>query len=892
MKPKSYYFIFTLGILVNIHQLLFGYSYLPNIESFDKQDYSAGRQNWCIDIDDNGVVYFGNSDGLLYNIYGEWGFTSMTHRGVIRAIKTDNDTIWSGGAEFGYFIKKEGGYAFTNLGNLNGRQVWNIVLDGKNVVFQGEDRLIFYNKRTDSICSTNYENGIWAITDWNNKVWVMLRNGQLGYLENQKFIAVTKLKELGLSEVRKLMVHNNQLYIILFEGGIYKYDGSTITKFDLPVELKGKALFTGLSYNDNSFCLGSVNDGFLQLSNQNKIENAIDVQKGLLDNTVLAMKKDDLGNIWLGLDYGIAKIELQSAINKVFDGAATYALMDLNEKTYIATNKGLFVSGKNSAVEFVKNSGGQVWNLKQIDNQVYVCHNKGLFRLKNQQLELVENFAGFLDISHFKGTEFYLLSTYHGLLLAKKVGDRFASVNNLNIWGQPKLFYDLKNNCIWASITGKHVIQIFLSENNTVDIKEFPTVIQVFNTDLGIFFCDNTSLLEYKEGQFIVPDNKLLNAVLGEKIKAVDIDVDGKMVAYIQGTEVKLKELLPDGNIHSYNSMLNSLGKNVNPNYEYIDLDNDYMRLATDRGVVVFDVGFHTEFKKSSHPVITSVSVLNEENKSYLYPYPETGLNFQEGNKDLQINFSINKSKYDVVEYRYMLSPLEDQWSEWSTDKNCVMYPQLKGGDYVFNLQSRINEGAPDETILPINIDKLWYHTYLIYIPIILIALVLIFSVILIMNYTNKRKFNNQKKHYNKMHAQKTLTLKQEQLLQYAEIISHKNEFLNKVKTGLENMRNAEAQHWAKMITDEVNHEKKEFIFHKVFSEVHQDFISRLGEMFPELTANDIRILTFIRINLGSNEISNLMNITPRSLDTNRYRLRKKLGLDQGTDLNQFIRDF
>jgi DNA-binding CsgD family transcriptional regulator len=53
-----------------------------------------------------------------------------------------------------------------------------------------------------------------------------------------------------------------------------------------------------------------------------------------------------------------------------------------------------------------------------------------------------------------------------------------------------------------------------------------------------------------------------------------------------------------------------------------------------------------------------------------------------------------------------------------------------------------------------------------------------------------------------------------------------------------------------------------------------------------------VRLLSYIRINLDKIEISNLMNISPRSIDMSRYRVRKKLKLEKGVDLYQFVREF
>ncbi|TXD52704.1 MULTISPECIES: helix-turn-helix transcriptional regulator [unclassified Polaribacter] len=363
-------------------------------------------------------------------------------------------------------------------------------------------------------------------------------------------------------------------------------------------------------------------------------------------------------------------------------------------------------------------------------------------------------------------------------------------------------------------------------------------------------------------------------------------------LCYIQNREVKLNVLLPDATIHSYNTLLTSLGNNAILDYEYVDFDNHTLRLATDRGVTTFDIHYQSDAKKYSPPAISSFTVLSDKNKSFHLPYPKEGIHLGSGNKDMKFRFGINKSDFDVVEYRYKLPPNQSSWSEWNGIKKEILVTQVKGGDHIFYLQSRVNGGDEEEVSLKFSIDKYWYQTYWVILPVFFIIFLWIFGVIIIMDRINRRKLIRLKKIYVEKETHKTLKLKNDQLLQFAEIISGKNEFLNKIKSGLEQMRNSESKRWARLISNEVNNEKKDFLFHKLFSEVHQNFIKDLNEHYPLLTANDIRVLSFIRINLDKTEICNLMNITSRSLDTNRYRLRKKLNLQSEVDLNQFIREF
>jgi DNA-binding CsgD family transcriptional regulator len=80
--------------------------------------------------------------------------------------------------------------------------------------------------------------------------------------------------------------------------------------------------------------------------------------------------------------------------------------------------------------------------------------------------------------------------------------------------------------------------------------------------------------------------------------------------------------------------------------------------------------------------------------------------------------------------------------------------------------------------------------------------------------------------------------------------------------------------------------------FVKSFDQVHTNFYKRLNEEFKDLSPNDYKLCTYLRMNLATKEIASLMNISIRSVETNRYRLRKKLGLDSDTNLSQFLMNY
>jgi len=77
--------------------------------------------------------------------------------------------------------------------------------------------------------------------------------------------------------------------------------------------------------------------------------------------------------------------------------------------------------------------------------------------------------------------------------------------------------------------------------------------------------------------------------------------------------------------------------------------------------------------------------------------------------------------------------------------------------------------------------------------------------------------------------------------------------------------------------------------FEKNFDYVHNGFIHKLTEGFPELTFSERRMCIYLKVDLASKEIASLLNLSPRSVETVRYRLRKKFGLDREDNLRDFL---
>ena len=76
------------------------------------------------------------------------------------------------------------------------------------------------------------------------------------------------------------------------------------------------------------------------------------------------------------------------------------------------------------------------------------------------------------------------------------------------------------------------------------------------------------------------------------------------------------------------------------------------------------------------------------------------------------------------------------------------------------------------------------------------------------------------------------------------------------------------------------------------FESVHKGFFRKLTNNYPNLTQNELKLCAYLRMNLSTKEIAQMLHISVDSVTTKRYRLRKKLQLDTEENLVGFLSDY
>ena len=76
------------------------------------------------------------------------------------------------------------------------------------------------------------------------------------------------------------------------------------------------------------------------------------------------------------------------------------------------------------------------------------------------------------------------------------------------------------------------------------------------------------------------------------------------------------------------------------------------------------------------------------------------------------------------------------------------------------------------------------------------------------------------------------------------------------------------------------------------FDTIHSGFFARLKNKYPELTQSELRHCTYIKLQMFTSEIAQMLNIDNKSVQASRYRIKKKMQLPQDVDLKNFLEDF
>ncbi|SKB68298.1 Y_Y_Y domain-containing protein [Parapedobacter luteus] len=927
----------------------------PLVQQYAKSDYKAGNQNWAVATGKNGIMYVANADGLLVFDGQYWALHHLPNKSTVRSVAVDSaGRIYTGGlAEFGYW--EDSGYGqmrYTSISRLLGGdeqvrdEVWKIIIDGDRVLFQSFSTLYIYEDNALQAIKGRGEPFLF-LHHVRGRMFIELIPSGLHELKDGELVAL-KDKDLlnGANILTMLPFGRDEVLIGTAKSGLFLMDStSAIRKWHNAADglLQAAQLNNGMRVLQHYYAFGTILQGVVIMDEQGHIVQHVHKGNGLQNNTVLGIHADRQQNIWVGLDNGIDRIEINAPIYYYADNSGSigtvYAARIFGGNIYLGTNQGLFYSrwpaGKSYepfTFTLVAGSQGQVWDLSVVDGQLLCGHNDGTYNVLGNKLVPLSSVTGGWALRRLPNQPDRLLQgTYTGLAVFDRTASGWQFSHRISGYNDPSQFIEpVSDNRVWAS--GYQGLRLLTLDNAFARVQHtqvydsasglpksaFINVFMlagrpVFATDSGFYRYDDITDRFYAYDQL---NGQLGSFAASNKI----IHAGANRYWFVNRGRISWVHFGEKGSIQVDSMQFATLNGRMMNFYESINrVKNKVYLISLDDGFAIYQTVDSVAAKPHLPlPLIRTVSNITDSLSSAQYT-ADAAPEIPYRHNNIRISYALPWYSAIPLRYQFYLEGYSRTWSEWdeAAQKD---FTNLRHGDYVFKVRAMAPDGMQSGitefrfTILPP-----WYLSW-----IALMVYALSFVLILLAGrgwYRQKiqkhreliqanmdRKQREALAKEAEQNEQRLMKLKNEQLerelasknrelANTAMSIVYKNELLNNVHDELLQLRDSDGRKLSndqlrkinKIIEDARSDERDWNVFEESFNEAHENFFKKLKADYPELVPNDLKLCAYLRMNMSSKEIASLLNITTRGVEIRRYRLRKKLNIPHNKNLTEFL---
>lgn len=875
-----------------------------------------------IDINNENRIYAGGQDEL--------GYFKANSKGTLEFISLTSN-----------ILKKD--RAFGDVWDIVTYQS-NVFFRTNNKIFRYDGKSIdVFNAATEWSFMAVSNNQLFA-QDINNGLLVFENNNWVPVVTKNKLFALDPITSIisSKNDTTLITTLKNGVYKLAnFE--YYKISSPSL------ISIEQERIYAATYVNNNWMALATTIGGVYIINQDGEIIQHFSKNEGLHNNNVLCIYLDKQSNLWLGLDNGIACIAYNSSVKHVStstqDGSGYTALIH-NNLLYMGTSGGLFSTplDNNKDLSFSKglfsqvaNSTGQTWSISEINGQLLMGHHEGAYIIKNNEALPINSSRGywnFIPTSNvFPSTEI-IGGNYKGISFFKYEDNNFKPFDIIPNFEESSRYLQVDNSGnIWVSHPYHGVYKITKSE-----VAQYKTVLYSEKNGLPfllnnhVFKIKNEIVVATQKGIYIYNSSKdrfepsqYYYKLLGNKsIRYLKEDSDGN-IWFIHEKNIGVIDMsLGEPNIYYLPELDNKMLSGFEMIYP-VNANNIF--LGGETGFYHINYDKYKKTKPLLKVSLREVKIFNQKD-SLLFGGYYNNINeeqLQDKNNIPEINYTWRNiffkfscplfGQASKLEYSYRLKGFDANWSEWS-DKSEKEYTNIPYGKYSFEIKVRNN--IANESI-PISYSFIilppWYFTSWAYFSYFLVFFIAIFYLYkrgknklikqqvkyeeeqVKLQYLHQLEINKAENELMSLRNQKLqsdIDFKNSELATTAMHLVQKGELITKIKNELNHIIKSldnekainEVKKMIKLLSDDDKMDKDWEHFTQHFDKVHSDFVVVLKEKHPNLSANETKLCTYLRMNLSTKEIAQLMNISVRGVEISRYRLRKKIGIS--TELSLF----
>jgi len=906
---------------------------LPPVNNYSPKIYGAEAQNWSISQSQEGNLYVANNLGLLEFNGAEWDLYKTPNSTIIRSVKIFKNKIFTGFyMDFGFWLKDDyGKLNYTSIVQkykipvLEDEQFWNIIQLDEWVVFQSLQRIYFFNLKTKEYKIISSKFKITKMFSVKKSIYFHKLGKGLFKIDNGKAVLVSDNKLFKDSNIINIHSKKNKLLLLTNNEGFIELENENL-KFwsEANKYLLNKNIYNSVELKEGGFALGSISDGVIFLNEKGELTYEISQNNGLINNTVLSLYEGEKGIVWLGLDNGISSINFRSEI-KIFKEkeaqiGSVYATTHFNNDLYLGTNQGLFVKKDKSDNSFkiIEGTQGQVWSLNIFDDKLFCGHDSGTFIIENRNIINKIGIQGTWDIKRISKDKL-IQGNYSGFYVLKKVNNKWGLRNKIKGFKNSSRSFEINNeNKIIVNHEYKGVFKLKIDNDfeNFIEVKRDTIVGRGLHSNIvkyrdKIYYSDQKGIFEYSNAKDLFIRDSLLSSIYSEgyttgklvydKEKDILWSFSKKHISYVKPNNINQK-------LSVRKIPISEELREGAQGFENLSIYKDDKVLGINNGYILLNIN-NIETHSISYSIIINSIKKNELDKSRENVILNQYGNFTNTENNFEFNYNVPFLTKDVnVEYQFKLEGYSSTWSKWSSKPNVVFDNLPAGNNYTFYVNAKIgNEPTINTASYSFRIKSPWYLTNLA----IIIYIILVIFILLIIDRIYKTYYRNQRKRLmekqekdfklKSLASEKELiqakndqlkidvASKSRELATSTMSIIKKNELLSSIKNELLEGTDKGVGNVIKILDKNLNNTDDWQVFKEAFNNADKDFIKKLKLLHGTLTPNDLRLCAYLRLNLASKEIAPLLNISPRSVEVKRYRLRKKMNLEHNDSLTDYI---
>lgn len=867
---------------------------MPFMQRFFPPDFHFAGKVWGIHSAPNGIVYMASDRGLLEYDGKNWNIFRGS-RGFMRSVLVLNDSVIYSGSDMDFGIwtrNKQRGFDYQSLFPFSNdprdasEEFWHTYsINNKILYVSSQSIYIHTGQQITRLPAPSEFSGSYAINDS-----LFLTDKQEGIMLLHDLGLTTLAKHPSANTIISLVgvyYHGGSLNVVTRNHGLYQLNEGQLVKNNtlLSSNLEKEKVFSFMPVNNDQLAFGTIMKGLYITNKDEQVIHHINKHKGLPNNTILSLHQGAFGKIWIGMDYGISSLNIQSSVRYFFDNKGEfetgYTASLLDGRFYLGTNQGLFWSTwdelNNNAESFrlrlIPGTEGQVWALKHINGVLYIGHDQGLYTFKDNKLQRVSDQVGVWTIVQHRN--YLLTGNYNGISIFKKTGSDLQFLKRMElVLGSCNQIVFESDEIVWVNIPTFGVIRV------TIDSNFLPLDRNIFSNET--FEGDNISLVKRDNSVLIITnrydyhyrhDSMTFSKVPNE----YGIPVQGLLEGIYQPV------ILDD-------------------NYEFFPVYN----------------GFALNYRKAKYSgqlekaslVLRNMEAYNNHQKHTVYPGAGIPFNFH----NLRFDFIVPNSNKTLYQYRLGSS------SDWinKEPRNYIELYGLPDGNHTLFVRALADGNRTGEIAVSFRILRPWYRTWIAYLAYLVLFVVFLLLARLIYKSslrkhalrllqkeedylrqlaTNQRfeKLTREKEQIKKEISQLDQLLKQKtmELADKSRANQKKIQLLSSLRERCDQVKRNPSSlpiHYQEMQRLlESFHEPEDKTFELQIDELNKEFYQKLRKRFPRISKNDLRFCAYLKMGLNSKEIAGIMNIQPSSAYINRSRLRKKLELKVDEDLYEFL---